>query len=90
MKNENGQEKSAILKGQTLVNKASILGRTIANDGWNNLSIRLNYPLSINSKYLINVFNLPSGMRYVLTNTTNSDWIMPSYVVKKNSICFTV
>ena len=75
--------KSAILKGQTLVNKASIVGRIIANDGWNNLSIRLNYPLSINSKYLINVFNLPSGMNYVLTNSTNSNWIMPLYVNKK-------
>ena len=75
--------KSAILKGNTLVNKASVVGRTIGNDGWNNLSIKLNYPLSIKSKYLINIFNLPNGMNYVLTNSTNSDWIMPSYVNKK-------
>lgn len=76
--------KSAILTGQTLVNKASIVERIIANDGWNNLSVRLNYPLSANAKYLINIFNLPNDMKYVLTNrTSNSNWIMPSYVNEK-------
>lgn len=76
----NAVSKSAILSGNTLVNKATVVGRSINAEGWNNLSVRINYPLSVNSKYLINVFNLPNDIRYVLTNSTDSNWLMPVYV----------